>query len=73
MRALEQTASTTAHAPARRFGALLLPDEPDCLAEGFVPEFQDEKSSRGWGAGTLTSSTGQRQLRLWGLTLGMTL
>lgn len=55
-----------------KFGALLLPDEPDAVAEGFIPEFQDEKSSRGWGAGTLTTAGG-RQLRLWGLTLGMTL
>jgi hypothetical protein len=55
-----------------RFGALLLPDEPDCVAEGFVPEFQDEHESTGWGAGTIDSD-GKRQLRLWGLTLGMTL
>ncbi|WVQ80395.1 hypothetical protein IAT38_002500 [Cryptococcus sp. DSM 104549] len=55
------------------FGCLLLPDEPDAVAEGFDPqnEFDDEPPE---GSGSWTNSLdGSRVLRLWGLTLGMTL
>ncbi|OCF41715.1 hypothetical protein I317_04419 [Kwoniella heveanensis CBS 569] len=54
-----------------QFGCVLLPDEPEHLAEGFDPNFEFEEPLEG-GGGSWTVN-GQRQLRLWGLTLGMTL
>ena len=52
-----------------RFGALLLPERPDWVAEGFVPEFQDEKESRGWEAGTINSE-GKRTTEIVGVDAG---
>ncbi|WVF66452.1 hypothetical protein IAT40_001192 [Kwoniella sp. CBS 6097] len=54
-----------------QFGCVLLPDEPEHLAEGFDPNFEFEEPLEG-GGGSWTVN-GRRQLRLWGLTLGMTL
>ncbi|WWD05899.1 hypothetical protein V865_003983 [Kwoniella europaea PYCC6329] len=53
-----------------QFGCVLLPDEPETVAEGFNPsdEFDDiPEGSGSW------FDDGKRHLRLWGLTLGMTL
>lgn len=50
---------------------MLLPDEPEVVAEGFNPEFLEDRTNR--GGGTIYGPDGRRQLRLWGLTLGMTL
>lgn len=60
-----------------KFGAVLLPDEPDAIAEGWVPEFaeRDDGGDDYGSSGTIGGGSGNkpRQLRLWGLTLGMTL
>jgi hypothetical protein len=53
-----------------RFTSLLLPDEPDCISPEYLPEFDDLQRE---GHGTVLGKNGQRRLRLWGLTLGMTL
>lgn len=54
-----------------RFGCLLLPDEPAVTAENFDPFGFDETVE---GSGSWTNAAdGSRFLRLWGLTLGMTL
>jgi hypothetical protein len=53
------------------FGCVLLPDDPEVIAEGFNPEFLEDRKDK--GGGTIYGSDGRRQLRLWGLTLGMTL
>ncbi|OCF71245.1 hypothetical protein I204_08198 [Kwoniella mangroviensis CBS 8886] len=53
-----------------QFGCVILPDEPETVAEGFNPldEFDDiPEGSGSW------LNDGERHLRLWGLTLGMTL
>ena len=56
-----------------RFGCVLLPDEPDCVAEGFDPSAQVSGPSEG-GSGSWYDKRGnKRMLRLWGLSLGMTL
>ncbi|KAL0243942.1 hypothetical protein I308_105205 [Cryptococcus tetragattii IND107] len=54
-----------------KFGCLLLPDEPAVTAENFDPFGFDETVE---GSGSWTNAAdGSRFLRLWGLTLGMTL
>ncbi|WWC58054.1 uncharacterized protein I303_100589 [Kwoniella dejecticola CBS 10117] len=53
-----------------QFGCVLLPDEPDTLAEGFDPSLTFDESAEGSGS---WFNDGKRHLRLWGLTLGMTL
>ncbi|KAK8845418.1 hypothetical protein IAR55_006131 [Kwoniella newhampshirensis] len=56
-----------------QFGCVLLPDEPENIAEGFDPNFEFEEPLEG-GSGSWTNAVdGKRVLRLWGLTLGMTL
>lgn len=56
-----------------RFGCVLLPDEPDYVAEGFDPNMQVAESPEG-GSGSWYDKRGnKRMLRLWGLSLGMTL
>ena len=55
-----------------RFGCVLLPDEPEHVAEGFDEdiEFMEiEGDNGGWNE----KVDGKRMLRLWGLSLGMTL
>ncbi|KAJ9098706.1 hypothetical protein QFC21_004354 [Naganishia friedmannii] len=53
------------------FGCVLLPDDPEVIADGFNPEFLEDRTAQ--GGGTIYGPDGRRQLRLWGLTLGMTL
>nr|XP_019014439.1 uncharacterized protein I206_00521 [Kwoniella pini CBS 10737]OCF53220.1 hypothetical protein I206_00521 [Kwoniella pini CBS 10737] len=53
-----------------QFGCVLLPDEPDTVAEGFDPSLAFDDSAEGSGS---WFNDGKRHLRLWGLTLGMTL
>ncbi|WWC85746.1 uncharacterized protein L201_000612 [Kwoniella dendrophila CBS 6074] len=53
-----------------QFGCVLLPDEPDSLAEGFDPTNEFDEAAEGSGS---WFNDGKRHLRLWGLTLGMTL
>lgn len=56
-----------------QFGCILLPDEPDYIAEGFDMNMDFFEPPEG-GSGTwLDAKTGRRMLRLWGLSLGMTL
>jgi hypothetical protein len=56
-----------------QFGCIMLPDEPDHIAEGFDMNMDFEEPPEG-GSGTwLDAATGRRMLRLWGLSLGMTL
>lgn len=55
-----------------RFGCVLLPDEPDVVAEGFDPEKEFEFPAEGSGSWR-DETSGTRLLRLWGLSLGMTL
>lgn len=59
------------HEAISSFGCVLLPDEPEVMAEGFNPEFLEDRVGK--GGGTIYGPDGRRQLRLWGLTLGMTL
>lgn len=53
-----------------KFTSLLLPDEPSCISPEYLPEFEDLTRD---GSGTIMGKNGQRRLRLWGLTLGMSL
>ncbi len=56
-----------------QFGCILLPDEPDYVAEGFDMSMEFEEPPEG-GSGTwFDAASGQRLLRLWGLSLGMSL
>lgn len=56
-----------------QFGCILLPDEPDYVAEGFDMNMDFEQPVDG-GSGTwYDAKSGRRLLRLWGLSLGMTL
>ncbi|KLT40136.1 hypothetical protein CC85DRAFT_287844 [Cutaneotrichosporon oleaginosum] len=56
-----------------QFGCILLPDEPDFVAEGFDMSMEFEEPPEG-GSGTwYDASSGKRLLRLWGLSLGMSL
>lgn len=56
----------------RRFGCVLLPDEPDHIAEGFDPDNAFLEAAEGSGS-WYDHSSQKRLLRLWGLSLGMTL
>ncbi|RXK39122.1 hypothetical protein M231_03627 [Tremella mesenterica] len=58
-----------------QFGCLLLPDEPSDLAEGFdaVAEVKDLENLPEGSGSWYNKAEGKRMLRLWGLTLGMTL
>ena len=52
---------------------MLLPDEPDHVAEGFDVNKEFDEPADG-GSGTWFNHVeGRRMLRLWGLSLGMTL
>lgn len=51
---------------------MLLPDEPDHVADGFDPEKEFEFPAEGSGSWR-DEASGTRHLRLWGLSLGMTL
>jgi hypothetical protein len=65
----------TPHKPAPltpRFGCVLLPDEPENVAEGFDPENAFEAAAEGSGS-WYDRANQRRMLRLWGLSLGMTL
>ena len=53
-----------------RFTSLLLPDEPSHISTEYRPEFDELVRE---GGGTVLGKDGERRLRLWGLTLGMTL
>nr|XP_019048651.1 hypothetical protein I302_02424 [Kwoniella bestiolae CBS 10118]OCF27581.1 hypothetical protein I302_02424 [Kwoniella bestiolae CBS 10118] len=53
-----------------QFGCVLLPDEPETVAEGFNPVDEFDELPEGSGS---WFNDGKRHLRLWGLTLGMTL
>ncbi|WRT63637.1 uncharacterized protein IL334_000560 [Kwoniella shivajii] len=53
-----------------QFGCVLLPDEPEIVAEGFDPSNEFDEFAEGSGS---WFNEGKRHLRLWGLTLGMTL
>jgi hypothetical protein len=54
-----------------RFGAVILPDEPDHVAQGVD---HDEFDTKAEGAGSWFHPEEQKRvLRLWGLSLGMTL
>ncbi|KAL7418899.1 hypothetical protein Q5752_006583 [Cryptotrichosporon argae] len=56
-----------------QFGCVLLPDEPDFVADGFDHNVEFDEPPEG-GSGTWYNQTeGKRMLRLWGLSLGMTL
>lgn len=55
-----------------RFGCVLLPDDPDNVAEGFDPEEAFAAPAEGSGSWR-DEKDGTRRLRLWGLSLGMTL
>ena len=55
-----------------RFGCVLLPDEPSKVAEGYDPEKEYEFPAEGSGSWR-DDKDGRRLLRLWGLSLGMTL
>lgn len=55
-----------------RFGCVLLPDEPEHVAEGFDVENAFALPAEGSGS-WLNKADGKRMLRLWGLSLGMTL
>ncbi|GFZ50715.1 hypothetical protein JCM24511_08473 [Saitozyma sp. JCM 24511] len=55
------------------FGCVLLPDEPDHVAEGFDAEMEFEEPAEGGGGSWINKADGKRMLRLWGLSLGMTL
>jgi hypothetical protein len=56
----------------KRFGCVLLPDEPAKVAEGYDPEKEYEFPAEGSGSWR-DDKDGRRLLRLWGLSLGMTL
>lgn len=51
---------------------MLLPDEPSKVAEGYDPEKEYEFPAEGSGSWR-DDKDGRRLLRLWGLSLGMTL
>lgn len=56
-----------------RFTCILLPDEPDHVAEGFDNNMDFAEPPEGGSGSWLDKRTGKRVLRLWGLSLGMTL
>jgi len=56
-----------------RFGCVLLPDEPDVVAEGFDDTIEFAEPLEGGSGSWYDAAQGKRVLRLWGLSLGMTL
>jgi len=56
-----------------RFGCVLLPDEPNHIAEGFDRSIEFVEPPEGGGGSWYNKIEGRRMLRLWGLSLGMTL
>ena len=52
---------------------MLLPDEPDVVAEGFEHDVVFVGPAEGGGGTWYDAAQGRRVLRLWGLSLGMTL
>ncbi|ORY25179.1 hypothetical protein BCR39DRAFT_471642 [Naematelia encephala] len=56
-----------------QFGCVLLPDEPDHVAEGFNLDMEFEEPAEGGSGSWYDKKAGRRMLRLWGLSLGMTL
>ncbi|KAK1926197.1 hypothetical protein DB88DRAFT_481029 [Papiliotrema laurentii] len=56
-----------------QFTCILLPDEPDHVAEGFDNNMDFAEPPEGGSGSWLDKRTGKRVLRLWGLSLGMTL
>lgn len=50
----------------------MLPDEPDYVAEGIDLNMDFVEPPEG-GSGSYVDASGKRMLRLWGLSLGMTL
>ncbi|KAK4683727.1 hypothetical protein P7C73_g6503, partial [Tremellales sp. Uapishka_1] len=56
-----------------QFGCVLLPDEPDYVAEGFDVNDEFEDPPEGGSGSWWNHDEGKRMLRLWGLTLGMSL
>ncbi|CAD6586295.1 MAG: hypothetical protein TREMPRED_004383 [Tremellales sp. Tagirdzhanova-0007] len=55
------------------FGCVLLPDEPDHVSEGFDQIMEFEEPPEGGSGSWYDKVKGKRMLRLWGLSLGMTL
>ncbi|WOO80370.1 putative protein [Vanrija pseudolonga] len=55
-----------------QFGCIMLPDEPDYVAEGIDLNMDFVEPPEG-GSGSYVDASGKRMLRLWGLSLGMTL
>lgn len=56
-----------------QFGCILLPDEPDYVAEGFDLSMEFEEPPEGGSGSWFDAASGKRLLRLWGLSLGMSL
>lgn len=56
-----------------QFGCVLLPDEPDHIAEGFDNTLEFADPPDGGSGSWYDKAAGKRRLRLWGLSLGMTL
>jgi hypothetical protein len=56
-----------------RFGCVLLPDEPENVAEGFDMNMEFEEIPEGGSGSWYDRASGRKMLRLWGLSLGMTL
>lgn len=52
---------------------MLLPDEPDHVAEGFDMDMEFVEPAEGGSGSWYNQAEGKRMLRLWGLSLGMTL
>ena len=56
-----------------RFGCVLLPDEPEHFADGFDQNVEFAEPAEGGSGSWFNKVEGKRMLRLWGLSLGMTL
>lgn len=52
---------------------MLLPDEPDHVSEGFDQIVEFEEPPEGGSGSWYDKVKGKPMLRLWGLSLGMTL